>query len=309
MHINSNCVVMIPCHNEEMTIGKVIHDARGSLPCAEVCVIDNNSTDRTVEIAEGAGATVIREKRQGKGFAVQSMFSRIEADVYVMVEGDDTYDLQRLPEMVAAIEQDQADMVVGSRLDNCEKKSFRPLHSSGNQLVAWLISRFFGGNLTDVMSGFRVMSREFVKSITITATGFEVETELTIKALKHHAVIDEMVISYRSRPHGSFSKLNTFRDGVLVIRTIFMICKDYKPFMFFSFIALCLCILSLASGYVVISEFIAIHYISHTPLAILASGSMILSMVFFMAGIILDCTNKRFDEIYNFIRLKGTVSR
>jgi hypothetical protein len=149
------------------------------------------------------------------------------------------------------------------------------------------------------------MSREFVKSISITATGFEVETELTVKALKLHAVIAEMPVHYRARPQGSFSKLNTYRDGILVIRTIFMICKDYKPFLFFSWIALCLLILSLASGSLVISEFIATRYITHVPLAILASGLMILSMIFFITGIILDCTNRRFDELYNFIRLKG----
>ncbi len=303
--MNSRCVVIIPCYNEEMTIEKVIHDARAFLPGAEICIFDNNSTDRTAQMAERAGAAVIREKRKGKGFVVQTMFSRIEADVYVMVDGDDTYDLRRLPEMVAAIEHDQADMVVGSRLGDCAEKSFRPLHSFGNRLVASLINRFFGGNLTDIMSGFRVMSREFVKSITITATGFEVETELTIKALKLHAVIDEMAICYRARPHGSFSKLSTFRDGILVIRTIFMICKDYRPFMFFSGIALGLCILSLASGSVVISEFVATRYIRHVPLAILASGLMILSMIFFITGVILDCTNRRFDEIYNFMRMKG----
>ena len=303
--MNSRCVVMIPCYNEEVTIEKVIHDARTFLPGAEICIFDNNSTDRTAQMAERAGAAVIREKRKGKGFVVQTMFSRIEADVYVMVDGDDTYDLRRLPEMVAAIERDQADMVVGSRLVNCDEKSFRPLHSFGNRLVASLINRFFGGNLTDIMSGFRVMSREFVKSITITATGFEVETELTVKALKLHAVIDEMAICYRARPHGSFSKLSTFRDGILVIRTIFMICKDYKPFLFFSGIALCLFILSLASGSVVISEFVATRYIRHVPLAILASGLMILSMIFFITGVILDCTNRRFDELYNFMRMKG----
>ena len=298
-------VVMIPCYNEEVTIEKVVRDARSMLPEAKICVFDNNSTDRTAHMAEAAGAAVIREKRQGKGFVVQAMFSRIDADVYVMVDGDDTYDLRRLPEMVAAIEQDQADMVVGSRLDNCMEKAFRPLHSFGNRLVAWLINKFFGGNLTDIMSGFRVMSREFVKNITISATGFEVETELTIKALKLHAVIDEMTICYRSRPYGSFSKLSTFRDGILVIRTIFMICKDYKPFLFFSGIALCLCVLSLASGSLVISEFLETRYITHVPLAILASGLMILSMIFFITGVILDCSNRRFDELYNFMRLKG----
>jgi len=303
--VNARCVVMIPCHNEEVTIEKVILDARSVLPGAEICVFDNNSTDRTAQLAERAGAEIIREKRQGKGFVVQTMFSRIDADVYVMVDGDDTYDLRRLPEMVAAIEHDQADMIVGSRLGTSTDMAFRPLHSFGNRLVAWLINRFFGGNLTDIMSGFRVMSRDFVKSITITATGFEVETELTIKALKLHAVIDEAAVCYRPRPHGSFSKLRTFRDGILVIRTIFMICKDYKPFPFFSAIALCLLVLSVASGSVVVSEFLETRYISHVPLAILASGLMILSMIFFITGIILDCTNRRFDELYNFVRLKG----
>lgn len=303
--MSARCAVMVPCYNEEVTIEKVIHDVRAYLPEAGIYVFDNNSTDRTAQYADNAGAVVIREKRQGKGFVVQTMFSRIEADIYIMVDGDDTYDLQRLPEMIAAIEHDQADMVVGSRLANCAEHSFRPLHSHGNHLVARLINFFFGGSLTDIMSGFRVMSREFVKNISITATGFEVETELTVKALKLRAVIAEMPINYRARPQGSFSKLNTYRDGMLVIRTIFMICKDYKPFLFFSGIALCLLILSLASGSVVISEFIATRYISHVPLAILASGLMILSMIFFITGIILDCTNRRFDELYNFIRLKG----
>ncbi len=303
--MNSRCVVMIPCYNEEVTIEKVIHDVREYLPKANIVVFDNNSTDRTAQLAEVAGAAVIKEKRQGKGFVIQAMFSRIDADVYIMVDGDDTYDLRHLPEMVAAIERDQADMVVGKRLGNCEERSFRPLHSFGNRLVAWLINRFFGGGLTDIMSGFRVMSREFVKNLTISATGFEVETELTIKALKRHAVIDEMAICYRARPYGSFSKLSTFRDGILVIRTIFMICKDYKPFLFFTCIALLLCILALASGSVVISEFLETRYITHVPLAILASGLMILSMIFFITGVILDCTNRRFDELYNYIRLKG----
>jgi len=307
--MNFTCTVMIPCHNEEITIEKVIHDVRELLPQAEIYVFDNNSTDRTAQKAEEAGAVVIREKRQGKGFVVQTMFSKVEASIYVMVDGDDTYDLRRLPEMVAAIEQDRADMVVGSRLDNCGSKAFRPLHSFGNRLVAWLTNKFFGGNQTDVMSGFRVMSREFVKSISLSATGFEIETELTIKALKLHAVIDEMAICYRARPQGSFSKLSTFRDGVLVVRTIFMICKDYKPFLFFSMIASCLCCLSLTAGSVVIAEFIETRYISHTPLAILASGLMILSFVFFITGLILDCTNRRFDELYNFIRLKSSINQ
>jgi glycosyltransferase involved in cell wall biosynthesis len=296
---------MIPCFNEEVTIAKVIREARVAVPEAEIYVFDNNSSDRTAQIAEQAGATVIREKRQGKGFVVQTMFSRVEADVYLMVDGDDTYDLSALPDMIALIENDQADMIVGSRLDNSTKKSFRPLHTFGNKLVAWLIGRFFGGTLTDIMSGMRVMNRDFVKNVNITATGFEVETEMTIKALKHHAVVREIPVNYRERPHGSFSKLNTYRDGLLVIRTIFMIFKDYKPLLFFSALSLLLLLLSLAAGSVVISEFLKTRYITHVPLAILASGMMILSMIFFIAGVILDCTNRRFDELHHFMRQKG----
>ena len=296
---------MIPCFNEEVTIGKVIREARAVLPDAEIYVFDNNSTDRTARIAEDAGATVIREKRQGKGFVVQTMFLRVEADVYLMVDGDDTYDLSGLPDMIALIQGDQADMIVGSRLGSATKRSFRPLHTFGNKLVAWLISRFFGGSLTDIMSGLRVMNRDFVKNVNITATGFEVETEMTIKALKHHAVVREVPVNYRERPVGSFSKLNTYRDGVLVIKTIFMIFKDYKPFLFFSLLSLLLFLQSLAAGSVVISEFLKTRYITHVPLAILASGMMVLSMIFFIAGVILDCTNRRFDELYHFMRQKG----
>jgi len=298
------CAVVIPCFNEEVTIGKVIQDVRSVLPDADIHVFDNNSTDRTVQVAIDAGVSVLREKRQGKGFVVQSMFSRIDSDIYVMVDGDDTYDLKRLPEMLCVIARDEADMVVGSRLSDFTDKSFRPLHTFGNRLVVGLINRFFGGNLTDVMSGFRVMSREFVKNINITSSGFEVETEMTIKALKHHNVVKELAISYKERPEGSFSKLNTFRDGILVLQTIFMIFKDYKPLLFFMTLSLAFFALSLASGSVVINEFLETRYIRHVPLAILASGMMILSMIFFITGVILDCTNRRFDELYHFVRMK-----
>jgi hypothetical protein len=185
------------------------------------------------------------------------------------------------------------------------ENSFRPLHTFGNRLVVGLINMFFGGNLTDVMSGLRVMSRDFVKNINITASGFEVETEMTIKALKHHDVIREVTISYRERPAGSFSKLNTFGDGFLVLRTIFMIFKDYKPFLFFTTLSLVFFVLSLAFGSIVITEFLKTRFILHVPLAILASGMMILSMIFFITGVILDCTNRRFDELYHFVRMKG----
>jgi glycosyltransferase involved in cell wall biosynthesis len=296
---------MIPCLNEEATISKVIHDIRRILPQANICVFDNNSTDSSVARAEEAGAVVIREKRKGKGFVVQAMFSKVEADIYVMVDGDDTYDLTRLPEMLRMVAQDDADMVVGSRLADYTEKAFRPLHTLGNRLVASLINRFFGGCLADVMSGLRVMSKDFVKNINITASGFEVETEMTIKALKHHNIVKELDVLYRERPAGSFSKLNTYRDGILVLRTIFMIFKDYKPLLFFSICALLFFVMSVSCGSVVINEFLKTRYIRHVPLAILASGTMILSMIFFITGVILDCANRRFDEIYHFVQMKA----
>lgn len=297
---------VIPCYNEELTIGKVVDDLRGELPDAEIYVFNNNSTDATAEVAARHGAVVLKEKRQGKGFVVQTMFSHIEADIYIMVDGDDTYDLANLREMVATVALDDADMVVGNRLKTHESGSFRPLHGFGNWLVSFLINSLFGASLCDIMSGLRIMNRAFVKNINIAASGFEVETEMTIKALKYGYVIREEEILYRERPPGSFSKLKTFSDGMLVIKTLFMIFKDYKPLFFFGVVSLFLFIVSVAAGSVVIEEYLQTRYVRHVPLAILASGSMVLSFTVFTTGIILDCANKRFDEIYHYIRNRGS---
>lgn len=297
--------VAIPCFNEEVTIGRVIAECREHLPQALIYVFDNNSTDRTAEIATACGAVVLKEKRQGKGFVVQGMFSRVEADIYVMVDGDDTYDLAQLPAMVDLVMRDEADMVVGNRLKTHDASSFRPLHGFGNWLVSFLINRLFAARLTDIMSGFRVMSRSFAKNINLAASGFEVETEMSIKALKYRYVIKEIEIYYRERPAGSFSKLRTFSDGILVIKTVFMIFKDYQPLAFFGLVSFALFVVSLAAGGVVIEEYLKTSYIRRVPLAIAASGSMILSFVVFMTGVILDSANKRFDEIYNYLRNRG----
>ncbi len=297
--------VSVPCYNEEMTIEKVIRDLRAVLPEAEIYVFDNNSTDRTAEIASKEGATVIREKRRGKGFVVQSIFNKIDADVHIMVDGDDTYDLSPVRKMIAMIRNDEADMVIANRLKIYTSKSFRPLHTFGNKLVRSLINKLFKADLKDIMSGFRVMNRFFVKNINVTASGFEVETEMTIKALKYGYVIDELDIQYKERPSGSYSKLNTFSDGFLVIKTIIMIFKDYKPLLFFSTVSFILFVISILTGFVVIQEFVETRYIKHVPLAILATGTMILSIIFFMTGVIADSVNRRFDELYNFIRNKG----
>jgi len=293
---------IIPCYNEELTIGKVISDFKNIVPEAKIYIFDNNSRDKTAEMAESSGAVVIKEKRQGKGYVVQSMFNKVDADIYIMVDGDDTYDLSQVNKMISMVMDDEADMVVGNRLEAYTDKSFRPFHTFGNKLVKWLINKLFRTNLKDIMSGLRVMNRGFVKNINIMASGFEVETEMTIKALKYGYMIKELDINYKQRPAGSFSKLNTFKDGIRVIKTIFIIFKDYRPLLFFSMVSLLFLLISLLAGYVVIKEFVETRYITHVPLAIFASGTMILSIISFITGVILDSVNRRFDELYSYLK-------
>ncbi len=294
---------IIPCYNEETAIGKVINDFKNIVPEARIYIFDNNSTDRTAEIGKSSGAVVIKEKRQGKGHVVQSMFNKVDADIYIMVDGDDTYDLSEVKRMISMVMNDEADIIVGNRLETYSSGSFRPFHTFGNKLVKSLINNLFGAKLKDIMSGLRVMSREFVKNINIVSSGFEVETEMTIKALKYKYLIKEVDIKYRERAEGSSSKLNTLKDGILVLKTIFMILKDYRPFFFFSSISGVLFLISLVSGYVVVKEFIETRYIRHVPLAIFASGTMILSIISYVTGVILDSVNRRFDELFNFIKI------
>jgi glycosyltransferase involved in cell wall biosynthesis len=296
---------IIPCYNEELTIAKVITDLRNVLPEVNIYVFDNNSSDKTAEIAVSSGAVVIKEKRQGKGYVVQSMFSKVNADIYVMVDGDDTYDIRSVKEMIDLVAGDKADMVVGCRLKKHTGSAFRPLHTFGNKMVRFLINKLFKTRLTDIMTGFRVMNKAFIKNINIMSSGFEIETEMTIKALKYGYIIKEVDINYRERPEGSHSKLNTIRDGILVLKTIFIIFKEYKPLIFFSAVSGIMLLISLLSGYVVVDEFLKTRYITHVPLAIFASGAMILSIILFITGIILDSVNRRFDELYNFIRNKS----
>lgn len=304
MESTNKIAAIIPCYNEALTIAKVIADAKKNLPSAVIYVFDNNSSDNTAEIAKAAGALVFKEKRQGKGFVMQTMFNQVVADIFVMVDGDDTYDLTHLKDMVTIVAEDQADMVVGTRLATYTAKSFRPLHTSGNKLVRWLINTLFNANLKDIMSGLRVMNKEFVKNINLISSGFEVETEMTIKALKNNYVIKEYDIQYKERPEGSFSKLNTFKDGFKVLKTIFLIFKNYKPLLFFSLCALFSFIASLLASSVVISEFIKTRYITHVPLAIFAVGAMIFAVILFVAGLILDAINNRFDELNNYLKNK-----
>lgn len=298
--------VIIPCLDEELTIEAVINECRRHLPPATIFVIDNNSSDSSATIAKSSGAVVISEKRRGKGYVIQSLCNTIEADIYVLVDGDGTYDLSGVQEMICRVESKEADMVVGNRLHSYEEHAFRPFHTFGNKLVGSLINRLFQCRLTDIMSGYRVMNRNFVKNINVISSGFEVETEMTIKALKYGFTIEEHDVRYRSRPPGSHSKLNTFKDGALVLKTIFIIFKDYKPLLFFSSVAAFFLCASLASGSVVIREFIETQYIAHVPLAIFASGSMILSILSFVTGVILDSVNRRFDELHSYLKSNRT---
>ena len=242
MDINNKAkiVILIPCLNEEITIGKVIHDFQDAIPEAKIIVFDNNSTDRTAAIARESGAEVIPESRPGKGHVVASMFRKVDADYYVIVDGDDTYSAEHVRKLLEPVMKEQADMAVAVRLAEYTATSFRPLHVFGNNLVRRLINWIFNSNLSDIMSGYRAYSRELVQSIPILSSGFEVETEMTIRILDYGFRIKEVPLPYRERPEGSVSKLRTFHDGFWVLAEIARIAKAYKPFTFFGCIGLAL---------------------------------------------------------------------
>jgi glycosyltransferase involved in cell wall biosynthesis len=298
--------VLIPCYNEELTIEKVVRDFRRELPDADIFVYDNNSTDATADIAARAGAVVRRETRQGKGNVVRRMFREVEADIYVLVDGDDTYPAEAVHRLLEPIRQRAADMVIGDRLSNgsYSQQNKRPFHDLGNRLVRGLINRLFDTDLRDIMTGYRVMTRRFVKNFPISSEGFEIETEMTLHALDKRYTIVEIPIDYRDRPEGSFSKLNTFSDGWRVLRTIFGIFKSYRPMAFFGWAALILLVLGLAVGLPVVYEFIHWHYIRRLPSAVLAVGLVLLAMGSFGCGVILDTIVRLHRETYELLVLQ-----
>lgn len=285
-----NIAVLIPCYNEELTIGKVIGDFKRELPEADLYVYDNNSTDKTSEIARESGAIVVEEYRQGKGNVVRSMFFDIDADYYVMVDGDDTYPAEAVHELIEPLISGRADMTIGDRLSNgtYENENKRAFHNFGNTLVKSLINRLYQSRINDIMTGYRGFNRLFVRSFPVTSTGFEIETELSIHSLDKRFKIEEIPIDYRDRPSGSESKLNTFSDGIKVIKTIFTLFKDYKPLEFFSIWAALLAVLSLVAGIPVIAEFVRFHYIYKVPSAVLAVGLMLMAMLSLVCGLVLD---------------------
>ena len=292
--------ILIPCYNEELTIEKVIKDFKRELPEAEIYVYDNNSKDRTYDVALKNGAIVKKEFRQGKGNVVRSMFMDIDADCYVMVDGDDTYPAEFVHSLIKPILNKEANMVIGDRLSNgtYKNENKRAFHNLGNVTVRVLINKLFSSNINDIMTGYRGFDKEFVKSMPILSEGFEIETEMSIHALDKKFLIKEIPIDYRDRPNGSFSKLNTINDGIKVIKTIFTLFKDYKPMLFFTFWSLLFLVLGLAVGTPVIYEFLETSIITKLPSAVLAVGLVILSTLSFSCALILDTVVKQNKRLY-----------
>lgn len=292
--VRDGIAVIIPCYNEALTIGKVIDDFRSELTEATVYVYDNNSTDGTAEIARTRGAIVKYEPRQGKGNVCRQMFRDIDADCYLMVDGDDTYPAESARSLCAPILAGEADMVVGDRLSNgtYAQQNARAFHGFGNDLVRAMIRWIYGYGFEDVMTGYRAMSRPFVKTFPVLSEGFQIETELSIHAVDRRWRIADVPVEYRNRPEGSVSKLNTVRDGLKVIAMIGTLFKDYRPLKFFSLVALLFCIGGLCAGIPVVTEYLATGLVPRFPTAILAVALMFMAALSLATGFILDAVAK-----------------
>lgn len=288
--VNMKVAVLIPCYNEELTVSKVVSDFKLALPNADVYVYDNNSSDKTYSYAIDAGAITRKESRQGKGNVVRTMFRDIDADFYVLIDGDDTYPAEEVHGLLDLAISENIDMVIGDRLSNgtYSKENKRSFHGFGNKLIQSLVNWIFRSNLNDIMTGYRVFSRRFVKNFPVLSEGFQIETEMTVFALNYHFKIKELPITYRDRPEGSFSKLNTIKDGYRVLSILSSLFKHTKPVLFFGIISLLFIIFSLIVGVPVIIEFLLTHYITLVPSAILASGLAIVAFLFFIVALILD---------------------
>ena len=296
--------VLIPCYNEAMTIEKVVADFRRELPDATIYVYDNNSTDSTAEIARRAGATVKREYRQGKGNVVRSMLRDIDADCYLMVDGDDTYPAESAREMCRLVE-DGADMVIGDRLSSTYfTENKRPFHNEGNRLVRFLINRIFHSDIHDIMTGYRALSRTFAKNFPIISRNFEIETEMTIHALDKNFLIRELKIDYRDRQEGSHSKLNTYLDGMKVVATVFMMFRDYRPLKFFSPVSALLLLLAILMFIPVFIEYMQTGLVPRFPTLIVSGFIGIASLLTFFCGVVLEVMTKKHRQLYELMLLK-----
>ena len=296
---NKKIAVLIPCYNESATIEKVVKDWKKALPKADIYVYDNNSKDGTDKIAKKAGAIVKYEYKQGKGNVIRSMFRDIDADCYIMIDGDDTYPVENGKEMCDLILEGKADMVIGDRLSSTYfTENKRPFHNFGNKIVRWLINKLFKNNVKDIMTGYRAFSYEFVKSFPVLSKGFEIETEMTIHAVDKNFKLVEIPVTYRDRPEGSESKLNTYSDGIKVLKTIATLFKEYKPGMFFSLISLILIIVSLVLGVPVFIDYFKSGLVLRFPTLIVSCIILVIAILLWISGIILSVINKKHKQLY-----------
>jgi hypothetical protein len=283
--------VLVPCYNEGVAIAKVVADFRAVLPAATVFVFDNNSTDDTAAVARAAGAEVFREKYQGKGFVVRRMFTDVEADIYVMVDGDATYDAPSAVKMIERLLEDRLDMVVGNRVDR-EEAAYRAGHRTGNWLLTSFVASVFGPSFKDMLSGYRVFSRRFVKSFPVLSGGFEIETELTIHALELGLAAAEIDTPYYARPQGSTSKLNTWRDGFRILHTIVLLYRAERPLAFFGAIGLALAIMSVGFAIPIVVTYMETGLVPRLPTAVLSTGLMLLASLSISVGLVLDTVTR-----------------
>lgn len=288
--------MLVPCFNEEVAVAKVVKDFRAALPTAAILVFDNNSTDNTAADARTAGAEVFREKRQGKGFVVSRMFTDVEADVYVLVDGDATYHAPSVRVMIERLLDDRLDMVVGNRVDR-EEAAYRAGHRTGNRLLTSFVAQVFGPTFNDMLSGYRVFSRRFVKSFPVLSGGFEIETELTIHALELGLPVAEIDTPYYARPEGSASKLSTWSDGFRILRTIFRLYRAERPLPFFTGIGLALAIASIGFAIPVFVTYFETGLVPRLPTAILSLGLMLLAFMSAAIGLVLDTVTRGRREI------------
>ena len=302
MSKDKKIAVLIPCYNESKTIAKVVKDYKEVLPEADIYVYDNNSTDGTDKIAKKAGAIVKYEYRQGKGNVIRTMFKDIDADCYLMIDGDDTYPKENAKEMCNLVLEGKADMVIGDRLSSTYfTENKRPFHNFGNKLVRGLINTLFHSNIRDIMTGYRAFSYEFVKTFPVLSKGFEIETEMTIHALDKNFLLKEIPVSYRDRPKGSVSKLNTYSDGFKVLKTIARLFKEYKPTLFFSLVSLIFLIISLIFGIPVFVEYFETGLVPRIPTLIFAGFMLIIAILLFVCGIILEVLVKKHRQLFELI--------
>jgi glycosyltransferase involved in cell wall biosynthesis len=283
--------VLVPCFNEEAAVATVVADFRKALPSADIFVYDNNSSDRTVAVARGAGALVRSERRQGKGHVVRRMFADVDADIYVLVDGDATYDAASASRMIERLLSDHLDMVVGFRVDQVES-AYRLGHRAGNRMLTGFLSSLFGQTFKDILSGYRVFSRRFVKSFPVLSDGFEIETELSVHALELALPVAEIETPYYARPEGSFSKLNTWRDGLRIFGTILKLYRSEKPLRFFTAIGVFLTLVSIGLAIPVIATYLEEGLVPRLPTAVLSMGLMILAVLSVSSGLVLDTVTR-----------------